>query len=309
MYNPREQDCLIRFKRLTILYMQSQIRPRASALPTTALVSLVFWIVTLMASPVIAQGQVTIVQLSDTHIGLSQAPHAVANLNHAVQMINAIHPDAVVVSGDIGENPADWALARSILRNLAAPVFYAPGNHDVHTHNVAQYRGVFGPDYYRFDVRGITFLVIDSQLLGNYDNFNAKTPPPLPPDTAAESNKMLIWLAGQAASIPRSAVVIGIQHIPVFRDGGFPNDTRPYWIVSDPFRSKEMALLAKIGVKHMLVGHWHNFRVFSVDGITWHAGAATSWLPQGGHLGFAVHKISGSGSVSTEFVAIPGATP
>jgi 3',5'-cyclic-AMP phosphodiesterase len=289
--------------------MHKHIRPTAHTLLTTALLYLAFCIVTLMVTPVAGQGQVTIVQLSDTHIGLSQAPHATKNLTQAVQMVNAIHPDAVIVSGDMGENPADWAVARSILRNITVPVFYAPGNHDVHTNNLAQYRGVFGADYYRFDVRGITFLVIDSQLLGNYDNFNAKTPPPLPPATLAASNQMFTWLSAQAASIPKGAVVIGVQHIPVFRDGSFPNDTRPYWIVSDPFRSKEMALLEKIGVKNMLVGHWHNFRVFSAGGITWHADAATSWLPQGGHLGFAVHKISGSGSVSTEFVALPGATP
>ena len=282
--------------------------PRAQTLLTTVLPLVAFWIVTVMALPSIGKAQVTIVQLSDTHIGLSQAPHAVKNLNQAVQMINAIRPDAVIVSGDIGENPADWNLARSILRNLNVPVFYAPGNHDVHTHNVSQYRAVFGPDYYRFEVRGITFLVIDSQLLGNFDNFNAKTPPPLPPDTLAESNKMIAWLTAQAASIPKGAVVIGIQHVPAFRDGGFP-DSHPYWVVNEPFRSKEMALLQKIGVKNMLVGHWHDFRIFSADGMTWHVGAATSWLPLGGHLGFEVHKISGSGSVSTEFVALPGATP
>ena len=289
--------------------MRKQICHRASALLTTALFFLAIWTVTLMALPVVSQAQATIVQLSDTHIGLSQAPHATANLRRAVQMINALHPDAVVVSGDIGENSADWHMARSILSGLTVPVFYAPGNHDVHTHNVAQYRGVFGPDYYRFDVRGVTFLVIDSQLLGNYDNYYAKTPPPLPSDTAAESAKMLTWLTGQATSIPKGAVVIGIQHIPVYRDGSFPKDSRPYWIISDPYRSREMALLEKIGVKHMLVGHWHTFRVFSSGGITWHEGPTTSWLPQGGQLGFAVHAISSSGNVQTEFVALPGAKP
>ena len=287
--------------------MQNQMYPRARGLLTTVPFYIAFWIVTLL--PVSGPGQVTIVQLSDTHIGLLQAPHAVQNLNQAVQMINAIHPDAVVVSGDIGENQADWITARAILSHLAVPVFYAPGNHDVHTHNVAQYRAVFGPDYYRFDIRGITFLVIDSQLLGNYDNYNAVSPPPLPGDTLAESNNMLAWLSAQASSIPPGAVVVAVQHIPPFRDSGFPPDTKPYWVVNEPFRSEEMGLLQRIGVKDALVGHWHNFRVFSADGITWHESAATSWLPWGGILGFEVHVISSSGTVTTEFVALPGATP
>ncbi|HEY6308883.1 MAG TPA: metallophosphoesterase [Candidatus Angelobacter sp.] len=289
--------------------MLKHICHRASALLTTALFFLAVWTVVLMALPQASQGQVTIVQLSDTHIGLSTAPQATPNLRQAVQMINAMHPDAVVVTGDIGENVADWNLARSILSGIKVPLFYAPGNHDVHTHNVNQYRSVFGADYFRFDVRGITFLVIDSQLLGNFDNYNATTPPPLPADTQAESNKMMAWLSGQAASIPKGAVVIGIQHIPVFRNGSFPNDSRPYWIISEPFRSREMAALEKIGVKHMLVGHWHHFMVFSSGGITWHEGASTSWLPQGGQLGFAVHTISSSGNVSSQFVLLPGAKP
>jgi 3',5'-cyclic-AMP phosphodiesterase len=288
--------------------MQNQICRRASALLRTALCFLAVWTVSLLASSVPCRGQVTIIQLSDTHIGLSSAPHAAANLSQAVQMINALHPDVVVVSGDIGENTEAWILARSILSGLTMPVFYAPGNHDVHTHNAAQYRQVFGPDYYRFDVKGITFLVMDSQLLGNFDDFNAKSPPPLPPDTLAESANMIAWLTNQAASIPNGSTVIGIQHVPVFRDGDFP-DPKPYWVINEPYRSQEMGLLAEIGVKHILVGHWHNFRVFSSGGITWHEGAATSWLPWGGNLGFVVHTISSSGDIQSEFVALPGATP
>jgi 3',5'-cyclic AMP phosphodiesterase CpdA len=279
---------------------------RASALLTAALFSLAIWTVVLMGLAGSSRAQVTIVQLSDTHIGLSTAPHASANLTKAVQMINQLHPDAVIVTGDIGERLTAWQQARQILSALTAPVFYAPGNHDVHTHNVANYREVFGADYYRFTVKGVIFLVIDSQLLGNYDNFSATTPPPLPADTAAESAKMITWLANQAASIPAGATVIGVQHIPVFRNGSFP-DSKPYWIISDPYRTQEMTQLTKIGVKHMLVGHWHNYRVFLSNGITWHEGASTSWLPFGGQLGFAVHVID-NGNVQSRFVAIPGAT-
>jgi hypothetical protein len=143
-------------------------------------------------------------------------------------------------------------------------------------------------------------VVIDSQLLGNFDNGNATTPPPLPPDTQAESNKMMAWLSGQASSIPKGAVVIGIQHIPEFRDAGFPN-ALPYWVISEPFHSRELTQLEKMGVKHMLVGHWHAYKVFSAGGITWHVAPTTS---HGGGLGFLVHTISSSGSISTQFVAV-----
>ena len=268
---------------------------------------LLLWVFTLAICGAVCQAQVTIVQLSDAHIGLSQAPHAAQNLRQAVQMINALHPDAVVLSGDIGENVTAWQVARSILKGLSCPLFYVPGNHDVHLHTVNQYRSVFGPDYYRFDVRGIIFLVIDTQLMEVIEGDNAGSTN-LPPDTAAEREKMFAWLSAQLSSIPKGATVIPVQHIPLFRDNGFP-DPRPYWVINDPVRSRELALLEKMGVKHMLVGHWHNFRVFTNGGITYHEGAATSWLPIGGTLGFAVHTISPLGDVKTEFVALPGAKP
>jgi len=281
--------------------------------------------------------QVTVAQISDTHIADKHAPHAAENLRHAVAMINERHPDAVILSGDIGENPQAWEEAKSILKGLHAPLYYVPGNHDVHSSDVERYRGVFGKDYYLFRVKDVTFVVIDSQLVGNYDVYDAKQPRPLPAQTEEESERMLQWLAtaGDKGEKEESAeggkkdrqgksdrdqrrerseddkgghIVIGVQHIPVFHDGGFP-DPKPYWVVSEPYRSKEMKLLHQLGIKDMLVGHWHNGRIFEREGITWHVAPSTAWLPWGGELGFAMHTITPDGNVRTEFVALPGARP
>lgn len=250
--------------------------------------------------------QVTIAQISDTHLGEPRAPHAAENLRKAVEMVNESHPDAVVLSGDIGEKPEDWEEARSILKAVRAPLYYVPGNHDVHTHDVAKYRSVFGEDYYRFRVKSVDFLVIDSQLLGNYERYEAASPLPLPEDTVRESQRMMDWLRKQKEK--SKDVLIGIQHIPLVRDGSFP-DPKPYWVISEPYRSQELDLLRELDIKHMLVGHWHNGRVFDAEGITWHVAPATSWLPWGGQLGFALHRIAKDGQVSTEFVYLPGAQP
>ena len=154
-----------------------------------------------------------------------------------------------------------------------------------------EYREVFGPDYYRFQVKGVTFLVIDSQLLGNFDNFDAQSPQPMPPQTEAESQKMLSWLSRQAGGeiaadrqavitggiwvraqmsldgIPITTIaakvnpmhddrqdnnddggiVIGIQHIPAARGDNMPPDPKPYWVVNEPYRSRELDLLHRLG--------------------------------------------------------------
>ena len=307
----------------------------------------------MLALPSAGHAQVTIAQISDTHLGEPQAPHAFDNLRRTVDMVNARHPDAVIVSGDMGENYDQWLLARGILKWLHAPVYYAPGNHDVHTTDVQKYREVFGPDYYRFQVKGVTFLVIDSQLLGNFDNFEAQSPQPMPPQTEAESEKMLSWLSRQGSggnagnrnrhhwwnlgsrqndsrrnpdSDDRTQdqadaddnrrnnegdrdqrggnIVIGIQHIPAERSSALP-DSKPYWVINEPYRSRELDLLHRIGVRHMLVGHWHVGNVFERDGITWHVAPSTSrLLPWSTPLGFAMHTISPNGDVKTEFESI-----
>ena len=281
-----------------------------------------------------ANAQVVIAQISDTHLGEPQAPHAFDNLRRAVDMVNARHPDAVIVSGDVGENYDQWLIARGILKWLHAPVYYAPGNHDVHTNDVAKYREVFGPDYYRFQVKGVTFVVLDSQLLGNYDHFDAQSPEPLPAATQNEGDRMLAWLGEQPGS--RTAdnrrrrhwwdfgrarepqrfqdaddddrpggVVIGVQHIPAARPDNMPPDPKPYWTVNEPYRSRELSALHRLGIHHMLVGHWHVGMVFERDGITWHVAPTTSrLLPWSSPLGFALHTIYPNGDVKTEFVQL-----
>jgi 3',5'-cyclic AMP phosphodiesterase CpdA len=260
-----------------------------------------FGLVFALLLPTPSQSQVTIAQISDIHIGEPRAPDAVESLRKAVDMINARHPDAVIVSGDVGEDSQSWDTAKGVLKWLKAPVYYAPGNHDVHTRDVDRYRGAFGEDYYRFQVKGVDFIVIDSQLLGNYEDYDSSTALPLPAATEEESKKMMAWLEQQAGN-GDGHITIGVQHIPVFRDNEFPDPRHPYWVVSEPYRSMEMDLLHKLGIKHMLVGHWHNGRVFQQGGVTWHVAPATSWLPWGGELGFAMHTITPDGNVTTELV-------
>ena len=100
-------------------------------------------------------------------------------------------------------------------------------------------------------------------------------------------------------------IIIGIQHIPAARADNLPPDRKPYWVVNEPYRSRELQLLHKLGVRHMLAGHWHVGTVFERDGITWHIAPSTSRpLPWSQGLGFAMHTIGRDGDVKTEFVRL-----
>ena len=97
---------------------------------------------------------VTIAQLSDTHLGEEHSPQADANLRQAVKMVNGRHPDAVILSGDIGENEKEREQVKITLKILNAPVYNVPGNHDIrNTKDLESYRTQCGPDYYHCQVR------------------------------------------------------------------------------------------------------------------------------------------------------------
>lgn len=253
-----------------------------------------------------------IAQLSDVHIGLARAPRAEENLREAVRIINERGVDAVVVTGDIGETPQAWETARSILGELRAPVYYIPGNHDIHSNDFDRYRKVFGHDFYRVRVKNVVIYAIDSEVFGDYDSYDAAKFQLPPPSEEAQQNgaRMMQWLE-QSAEHPvlgepggEPVVVIGMQHIPPVRHANFPPDPRPYWTVPEPYRSQEIEVLKKLGIHDMLVGHWHHRDVYDYGGIRWHVAAATSWLTWPGQLGFDIHTVLPDGKIQSEFIPL-----
>jgi 3',5'-cyclic AMP phosphodiesterase CpdA len=244
---------------------------------------------------------ITIAHLSDLHIGLTNKPGTEQRLQQAIDMLRPRHIDAVVVSGDMGDQfESSWKTARTMLASLHVPVYYVPGNHDDNAATTARYNSVFGKDYYVFEVKGIHFVALDSQLLGNFRTFQSATPLPVPKEDDAAAEKMLAWL--DSLHLHLGGPVIALQHVPPDRPSPETSpDDKPYWILHDPWRTRELDALRKLGVKDILAGHWHQGTVYDVDGFTIHVAPATSWSPKS-KLGFALETISPSGEVKTEFV-------
>lgn len=76
-----------------------------------------------------------ILQLSDTHFGTEQTPVVQAVLD----LVHALTPDLVVLSGDITQRArrGQFARARQFVEALACPVLAVPGNHDIPLFNLA----------------------------------------------------------------------------------------------------------------------------------------------------------------------------
>jgi 3',5'-cyclic-AMP phosphodiesterase len=242
---------------------------------------------------------VIVAHLSDIHIDMPNHPGSEERLQQAIDLIQKRHVDAVIVSGDIGDSfEASWKEARTMLTALKLPVYYVPGNHDDMARTVSRYNAVFGKNYYTFEVKGIQFVALDSQLLGNFSNFQSPTPLSVANEDEPAAEKMLAWLNGLHFKGP----VIAVQHVPPDRPSLQTSpDGKPYWILHAPWRSRELDALRKLGVKDILAGHWHQGSVYDVDGFTVHVAPATSWSPKS-PVGFAVHAISPDGRVKTEFV-------
>lgn len=267
-------------------------------------------------STALSHAQVTVAHLSDLHLDLSTAPGTEDRLRQAVDIINARNVDAVIVTGDIGEQFEDsWRKAREILRRSKAPVYFVPGNHDDSYSSIERFSADFGHSYYVFCVRDVTFLALDSQMLGNFDEFNSKQVQHVPSEYKRVPEEELHWLEqlpadfscvpGRDNKTPGGGrTVIAVQHVPPDRAAETSPDDRPYWILHDPYRTRELDALRRLGVKHIFAGHWHKGVTYAKDGFNYHVAPATSWSPAS-PLGFALEKISAEGDVATEFVYLP----
>lgn len=95
------------------------------------------------------------------------------HLRKAVDQINLIHPDLVVMSGDIvygqlyfGEYPLEYPITHDILQGLDVPVFIGPGNHDnylmAECDGEMYFERYFAPLRYSFDYGPFHFTAADT---------------------------------------------------------------------------------------------------------------------------------------------------
>ena len=241
-----------------------------------------------------------LIQLSDLHIGLRSHPEGEAHTRQAIAIVNQLKPDLVIVSGDMSENyPEARQRAFDLLKGLQVPYRVVPGNHDVHDDDMSAHRAMWGDDYYSFEAGGFRFIALNSQLMGNYDKFDAPQPVPNRGKAAQQSEEMFEWLA---SLVPSDKPTFVFQHIPITTDGA-PDD-KPYWGVHDPYRKKEIEQLKRLHVKEMFAGHWHNPHTKNVEGMTVHIAPAVNYGIRTDQIGIVQYTIDASGHVKEEMIPL-----
>jgi len=119
-------------------------------------------------------GPLRIVHWADPQLGwLYQATYEqeIVRLKRAVELINELSPDVVLLAGDMVHHPDNDDLINAFLKIIApikAPIIMAPGNHDIchpiTTETLKRYRSFFGDDFQTMELKDFTVISANSSL-------------------------------------------------------------------------------------------------------------------------------------------------
>ena len=192
--------------------------------------------------------ELSFIQISDSHIGFSNAPNTdtAGTLKEAIDMANSLKGNAALMihTGDVSHlsKPAQFDTAEQINMGAGLDTHYVPGEHDVLVDDGAPFFARFTKGgehgYYSWDQQGVHFVALNNVQglkgggLGNL------------------GDDQLTWLkkdlAGRAASQP--IVVFG--HIPLWTIS-----TEWGWGTDDG--EQALGMLRRFGSVTVLNGHIH----------------------------------------------------
>ena len=220
------------------------------------------------------KGELTFVQISDTHLGFHQSanPNPAATLGEAIAKINALKvpPAFLVHTGDISHlsKEEEWDAADQIIKGANKEVFYIPGEHDVaDADNGKAYLARYGKKtqglgWYSFDIAGVHFIAL-ANVFDFQPGFKSA-------GLAQLGDEQLEWMERDVTPLSDSTPIIVLAHLPlwtVYEKWG--------WGTADSGRA--LGYLKRFGSVTVLNGHIHQI-VQKVEGnITFHTAMSTAF--------------------------------
>ena len=221
------------------------------------------------------------VQLSDPQLGMGGYEHDKAALRQAVEQVNALDCDFVVVCGDLVHHAADSSFRDflDIIGECEVPYYFVPGNHDVGKEPTKErlewYRREIGEDYYSFDHKGFRFVGVNSPLWKS----------PLEEETGKHDR----WFTNLLEESGRHRIVV-IGHYPLFIKE--PGEEENYSNLSVDKRTALLDLFTTHEVEAYLTGHRHETLLNEYQGIQLVTGETTSKNFDDRPLGFRLWSAS-----------------
>ncbi|HKI88022.1 MAG TPA: metallophosphoesterase [Draconibacterium sp.] len=180
----------------------------------------------------------------------------------AVSEINQLHPDFVMITGDLvhnGKDAAEIAEFKGITAKIDPdiPVYYTPGNHDLGQEPTGQSIHTFiknyGYDRFSFKHKGSLFIGFNSSLIKN--------------DLPELEQKQFEWLKRKLKGSKKASHVLLFCHYPFFIQS--IDEPEGYSNISLEKRQKYIRLFKKNHVEAVFSGHLHKNKVNNYDGIQW----------------------------------------
>ena len=209
------------------------------------------------------------VQISDSHIGFDKPANTdvTATLRAAIAKIKeAPEPPAFVLhTGDLTHlsKPSEFDTLEQVMSELALPVFYVPGEHDVLEDNGGSYLQRFGKDthgagWYSFERTGVHFIG-----LVNVVNMKAG-------GLGTLGSEQLEWLEKDLKRVTSSTPVVVFAHIPLW-------SVYPEWGWGTDDSERALSYLRRFGSVSVLNGHIHQVMQKIEGHVTFHTAMSTAF--------------------------------
>lgn len=244
----------------------------------------------------VAAESCTFVQLCDTQLGMGGYEADKVRFELAVETINALDVDWVVICGDlVNHGDDDQAVAdfKAIASGFTVPCYLASGNHDVGNEptaeSLARYRELQGPDYYSVMEHGYKLMILNTQLW--------KAP------LAGETEAQEAWFRDELAASKAAGVpTLLVGHYPPFV--ATPGEPDQYYNLPDGKRQELLRLAKDSGVRAWLAGHVHKNLELDFEGMPVIASATTSKNFDGAPYGFRLWTADGDGVLTHTYQAL-----
>jgi len=214
-------------------------------------------------------GGLRFVQISDSHIGFDKPANTdvTATLRAAVAKIKAApeQPSFVLHTGDLTHlsKPSEFDTLQQVLAELALPVFYVPGEHDVLEDDGKSYlqrfgKGTLGAGWHSFDQGGVHFIG-----LVNVVNLKAG-------GLGTLGSEQLEWLEKDVKRLKSSTPIVVFAHIPLW-------SVYPEWGWGTDDSAQALSYLKRFGSVSVLNGHIHQV-MHKVEGhVSFHTAMSTAF--------------------------------
>ena len=241
------------------------------------------------------------VQMCDTQLGMGGYDHDVAMFKLAVEQINELKPDFVIICGDLvhdNYNEQAYKDFNAINGSFEIPSYPAPGNHDVGKNptleSLEAYRKTIGEDYYAFEHKGVAFILVNTQLW--------KSP------LAGESEKHDLWFEEELKKARDKDLTIFVAgHFPPYiRD---PEEKENYGNLPIEARRRFLGQLKTYKVAAYLAGHIHRNNIVDYGKIQLVASATTSRNVGSEPMGYRVWTIGKKRPYKHRYTPLEGSVP